>query len=329
MKVCVIGAGAIGGMMAARLAAAGHTVAVVARGAHLQAIQANGLQLHEPNANFDAPVQAVATDAIATLGTQDLVIIALKTQQIAALLPQLAPLLAAHTVVLPAINGLPWWYCYQDAATAARGITHIDCLDKQQNMEQALNPSHIIGCVVHASAEVTRPGVVRGNGQNKLVIGEPAHGSSERAEQLAQVLTQAGFSVKLSTRIRDDVWMKLVGNTSFNPLAALTQSRMDQLNQSEAIITLVRRLMAEVVAVAHAYGCDPLVGIDERIAIGRSIGPVKVSMHQDLERGRELELDAIVRAPLELGRKAGIDMPFTDSVLALADELNRRVVLKL
>ena len=327
MKICVVGAGAIGGLFAAKLAAAGHDVSAIARGEQLTALQTQGLQLREPSGT--AQYKLRATDKPASLGAQDVIVIALKAHQIAAMLPSLAPLLQPTTLVLPAINGLPWWYCYADVATAARGITRVACLDPAADMEQRLPMAHILGCVVHASAEVTAPGVITTNGQNKLVIGEPNHTLSERSSALAALLTAAGFSVKHSARIRDDVWMKLVGNASFNPIAALTQSRMDQLNASDAIITLVRRMMEEIVAVAKAYACDPLVGIDERIAIGRSIGAVKISMHQDLERGRPLELDAIVRAPLELGRKAGVPMPFTESVLALADELNKRLLLKI
>jgi 2-dehydropantoate 2-reductase len=327
MKICVVGAGAIGGLFAGKLAAAGHEVSAIARGAHLAALQTSGLRLIEPAQSGLFSISA--TDNPTSLGKQDLLVIALKAQQIAAVLPSLAQLLHEQTVVLPAINGLPWWYCHADLATAARGIKRIECLDPSADMPERLPLAHIVGCVVHASAEVSAPGVITANGQNKLVIGEPSHSVTERATALAALLSDAGFNVKLSARIRDDVWMKLVGNASFNPIAALTQSRMDQLNASDAIIQLVRRMMEEIVAVARAYGCDPLVGIDERIAIGRSIGPVKISMHQDLERGRPLELDAIVRAPLELGLKAGIAMPFTQSVLALADELNKRLLLKI
>jgi 2-dehydropantoate 2-reductase len=173
---------------------------------------------------------------------------------------------------------------------------------------------------------VIAPGVVKANGQNKLVIGEPSHTLTPRVAEVAQLLTQAGFEVKQSARIRDDVWMKLVGNTSFNPVAALTFARMDQINANPALIDLIKRMMEEVMAVARAYGCDPLLGVEDRIKVGRGIGAVKISMHQDAEKHRPLEIDAIVRAPAELGRKAGIAMPFTESVLALVSEYNERVV---
>jgi 2-dehydropantoate 2-reductase len=326
MNVCVVGAGAIGGLIAAKLAPH-HRVSVVARGAHLQAMQARGaLRFEEPGASSEVRLHAVGALAELAGGPkQDLIVIGLKAQQIGPLLPELAALVGPDTVVLPAINGLPWWYCHGDAACARRGIERIDCLDPDGAMARALEAERIVGCVVHAAAEVVAPGVVRGNGQNRLVIGEPTHGPSARVAGLAAQLEAAGLAIKQSPRIRDEVWMKLVGNTSFNPVAALTQARMDQINRNEGLITLIRKVMEEVMAVARAYDCDPLLGIDERIAVGRSIGPVKISMHQDLERGRRLEVDAIVRAPVELGRKAGLAMPFTEALLALVSELDQRL----
>jgi 2-dehydropantoate 2-reductase len=323
-RFCVVGAGAIGGLIAARLALAGREVLAVARGAHLQALRTQGLRLAEPAGERVAGLRAV-DEASLPAEPQDVIVIALKAHQIAPMLPKLAPLVAPHTVVVPAINGLPWWYFHGDAQHAG---WRIDCLDPDGAMLRALPPQHIIGCVVHAAAEVTAPGVVQANGAGRLILGEPAGGLTPRLESVAQALEAAGFTVKRSARIRDDIWMKLIGNLSFNPVAALTQARMDQINRNEGLITLIRRMMEETIAVTRAYGCDPQVGIDERIAIGRGIGPVKISMHQDVERGRPLELDAIVRAPVELGRKKGIAMPFTEAVLALADEFNRRVLLR-
>jgi 2-dehydropantoate 2-reductase len=323
-KFCIVGAGAIGGRLAARLAIAGYEVSLTARGEHLAAIQQRGLVLRDGELNETLHVHAAATPAEIGI-VQDVVIIGLKAHQVPAVLPQLAPIVGPYTIVLPAINGLPWWYFHRDAKHSNQ---RIECLDRDGSLQRAVNPDHIIGCVVHASAEVVEPGVIHANGQNKLVIGEPSHQVTERVRQLASALTQAGFAVKQSARIRDDIWMKLVGNASFNPVAALTLSRMDELCASPPVLDLVRRLMEEVMAVARAYGCDPQLAADERIHVGCSIGRVKISMHQDVERGRPLELDAIVRAPLELGRRAGIAMPYTETVLALADVLNQRIVDK-
>jgi 2-dehydropantoate 2-reductase len=333
-KICVVGAGAIGGRMAAKLALSGNELSVVARGEHLKAIQRDGLVIEDwlnPLSVQSDVVRHVASvhasdspeEITSHRGAQDLIIIALKAHQIAAMLPRLKGLIAPHTVVLPAINGLPWWYFHRD------GVRHgqrVDCLDADGSMGAALDMDHILGCVVHASAEVIAPGVVKANGQNKLVIGEPSHTLTPRVADVAATLTQAGFEVKQSARIRDDVWMKLVGNTSFNPVAALTFARMDQINANPALIDLIKRMMQEVMTVARAYGCDPLLSVDDRIKVGRSIGAVKISMHQDAQKHRPLEIDAIVRAPVELGRKAGVPMPFTESVLALVSEYNERVV---
>jgi 2-dehydropantoate 2-reductase len=321
-KFCVIGAGAIGGRLAARLAMSGYDVSVTARGAHLAAILQHGLTLRDGAVNASFNVRAAATPA--EIGeVQDVVIIGLKAHQVPSVLPALQPLIGPDTLVMPAINGLPWWYFHRDANY---GDQRIECLDGNGELKRALDPDHIIGCVVHASAEVVEPGVIHANGQNKLVIGEPSHQPSARVAQLAAALATAGFDVKQSTRIRDDIWMKLVGNASFNPVAALTLSRMDELCANPPVLDLVRKLMEEVMAVARAYGCDPQLTAEERIRVGCSIGRVKISMHQDVERDRPLELDAIVRAPLELGRRAGIAMPHTETVLAMADALNQRIL---
>lgn len=333
-KICVIGAGAIGGRMAAKLALAGNQVSVIARGDHLRAIQSHGLTIEDwlnPLAvnsevtRHVAKVQATDTPEMiaSSQGVQDLIIIALKAHQIAEMLPRIQGLIGMHTVVLPAINGLPWWYFHCDGA---RHGQRIDCLDPEGRMASALDMDHILGCVVHASAEVIAPGVVKANGQNKLVIGEPSHQLTVRVAEVAKLLTEAGFEVKQSARIRDDVWMKLVGNTSFNPVAALTFARMDQINANPSLIELIKRMMEEVMAVCRAYDCDPLLGVEQRIVVGRGIGSVKISMHQDAEKHRPLEIDAIVRAPVELGRKMDVPMPFTESVLALVSEYNERVV---
>jgi 2-dehydropantoate 2-reductase len=339
-KICVVGAGAIGGRMAAKLAASGNEVSarnevsLIARGEHLRAIVQNGLRIEEwtnplavqsPASSHTVRVEASdSPEALAAkLGPQDLIIIALKAHQIGAILPQLKGLIAPHTVVLPAINGLPWWYFHRDGA---RHGQRVDCLDASGEMARDLDNDHVLGCVVHASAEVIAPGVIKANGQNKLVIGEPSHEITQRVKEVAALLEAAGFEVKQSARIRDDVWMKLVGNASFNPVAALTFARMDQINENEALIDLIKRMMEEVMAVARAYNCDPLLGVEQRIAVGRGIGAVKISMHQDAQKRRPLEIDAIVRAPVELGRRAGVAMPFTESVLALVSEYNERVV---
>lgn len=336
-KVCVFGAGAIGGSFAAKIAAAaatgslpGVTVGVVARGEHLRAIQAHGLTLDEPQGHVTARV--VASGNPTELGPQDVVLLGLKSQQIPDVLPALKPLLAPHTVVLPAINGVPWWYFHADpspksqvVATATQGA--VLALDPQRQMFAALDPAHVVGCVVHAAAEVVSPGQIKGNGQHKYVIGEPSHQDSARVQALAALMTAAGMTPKTSPRIRDEVWMKLVGNTSYNPVGALTRARMNQINANAGLVELIRQVMTEIQAIARAYDCDPLVSVEERIAIAKGIGPVKVSTLQDLERGRALEVAALMHAPVELGERAGVPMPFTRAMAALLGELNERLLV--
>jgi 2-dehydropantoate 2-reductase len=327
-QIAVIGAGAIGAALAARLALAGHTVSVVARGEHLAAMQHTGITLREKGVEQVAQVRAVGQ--VGELPPQDVVFITLKAHQIMPLLADVAKVCHEQTVVLPAINGIPWWYFHADTSPYGADATHgqtIPCLDPQGRGLTDLNPKHLLGCVVHASAEVVAPGVVLSNGQHRYRIGEPSHTLSPRVEALASLMREAGLEPTATARIRDEIWMKLVGNTSYNPVGALTRARMDQINRNDGLVQLIRDVMGEVQALARAYGCDPLVSVEERIAIAKGIGPVKVSTLQDLERGRPLEVDGILNAPIELGQRAGVPMPFTRALAALLGELNRRLVL--
>ena len=323
MKFCVVGAGAIGGMLAARLAHAGFETSVSARGAHLHAIREHGLTLK----SLDGPlnVRVAASDDPAALaaecGPQEVIFIALKAHQIPAMLPRLAPLIEPETVVVPAINGVPWWYFFREGGRFDGEPVHT--LDADGAMLRALDPHRIIGCVVHASGEVTAPGEVTWNGQKLFVIGEPDGSLSRRLNALAEALQKAGLETKVSERIRDDVWMKLIGNTSFNPIAALTRARMDAICANPGLMAFVRAVMNEMTVVANAYGVRQLVTIDRRLEIARSIGPVKISMHQDLDLGRPMEIDAINAAFLELARKAGIATPLADTLHGMIAELAR------
>jgi 2-dehydropantoate 2-reductase len=316
MKVMVVGAGAIGGLLAARFALAGHAVSAVARGPHLAVMREAGLQLQSER-GVEVARLAVSDDP-AAFGAQDAVFITLKAYAIASVLPRLAPALGPETPVVTAINGVPWWY-FQRSGDTDEGRT-LACLDPDGAMVRALDPRHVVGCVVHAAAEVVAPGVVRHTGGRGFILGELDGTSSARLQALAALLRSSGLEPTLSTRIRDDIWTKLIGNLSYNPVAALTGARMDEINANPALIALIRTLMAEAMAVGRAYDVRFTVSIEERLAMARRLGAARISMLQDLERGRPLETDAIVGAVVELAHRNGIATPMTEAMLALLRE---------
>ena len=323
MKICVVGAGAIGGVLAARFAHAGFETSVIARGAHLAAIRACGLTLVTADERITVPVRAHEFPAAlaAEAGQQEVIFLGLKAHQIPAMLPLLKPLIEPETAVVPAINGVPWWYFFREGGAFDGSV--IECLDAQRTMFDALDPHHILGCVVHAAGEVTAPGEISWNGQKTFALGEPDGSLSRRLNATAEAMHKAGFEPKVTDRIRDEVWMKLVGNTSFNPVAALTRARMDRICANPDLIALTRMVMGEMMTVSQAYGIRPLVSIDKRLEIAKSIGAVKISMHQDLELGRTMEVDAIVGAFIELARKVGIATPWTSAMHGMIAELAR------
>jgi 2-dehydropantoate 2-reductase len=319
MKVLVIGAGAIGGLLAARFAIAGHAVSAVARGPHLAAMRDAGLRL-ESDRGVEVAKLAVSDDP-AAFGSQDAVFLTLKAYSIAAMLPRLAPVLGVETPVVTAINGLPWWY-FQRVGGGDEGRT-LACLDPEGAMARALDACHLVGCVVHAAAEVVAPGVIRHTGGRGFILGELDGALSPRLEALAALLRGAGLEPTLSSGIRDDIWTKLIGNLSYNPVAALTGARMDEINANPALIGLIRTMMEEAMAVGQAYGARFTVTLEERLAMARRLGAARISMLQDLERGRPLETDAIVGAVVELAQRKAIEAPMTEAVLALLRERAR------
>lgn len=321
MKVCIVGAGAIGGFAGALFARAGHAVSLVARGAHLEALRERGLTL-ESDGRREIHRAPAALDP-GEFGVQDLVLIGLKAYSIREMLPRIRPLVGADTIVVPAVNGLPWWYFYREGGRFdGRPIA---CLDPKGEMLAAFDPAHVIGCVVHGAAEVVGPGVIRHTAGRTLVLGEPDGSASARLQRLGAAMEAAGFEVKLTQRIRDEIWMKLIGNLSYNPIAALTLARMNDIHANPRLLALIRVLMLESMHVAEAYGVRITVSMEERIEIARKLGNAKISMHQDIDRRRPLEIDAIVGTVVELGRKAGIATPMTDAVHALIAERARHL----
>ncbi len=316
MKVCIVGAGGIGGSIGARLAADGHQVSLIARGAHLAAIRRDGLQLVDHVGARSGRYKLEATDDPARIdGTQDLIVIGLKAHAIGAMLPRLQPLVGASTVVVPAINGLPWWYFFREGGP--RDGKHVHALDPQGSMFAALDCAHIVGCVVHIAAEVRAPGEVHYTGGRKLILGEPNNTDSARLRRACAVLGDAGFEAVASRNIRLDVWTKLLGNLSFNPVAALTGYLMDQICADETVLQVIRAVMREGMAVCAHYGHPMPMSIEQRIDLARQLGAAKISMLQDLEQRRPLELAAVVESVIELADWAHIDVPATRLVHAL------------
>ena len=316
MRVTIVGAGSIGAVLGAKLAASGHEVVLVARGAHLAALRERGLTLVDhvgaASGNYRLPASAEPAD----FGTQDLAIIGLKAHAIPAMLPRMAPLVGHDTVVVPAINGLPWWY-FHGVGGELDGLT-LRALDPDDTMSAALDAARIVGCVVHIAAEVRAPGEAHHTGGRRLILGELNGAASHRLQRVCDALDAAGFETVRSTAIRLDVWTKLIGNLSFNPIAALTGYLMNEIVADERVLDVIRAMMIEAMRVAAHVGIQVPMTPDQRIDLARQLGAVKISMLQDLEQRRRLELDAIVASVIELAARAGIDVPTVRHVHALA-----------
>ena len=311
MKVCIVGAGAIGGFLGSKLAAAGASVSALARGATLQALHSHGWRLQTAEGLIQAPVEAA--ESAEQLGEQDLVIIAVKGQALADLAPRLAPLIGPQTLVLPAMNGVPWWFC--------QGLPGFEAplasVDPAGAIARTIPFERVVGCVVHASCTCPEPGLVRQVMGNGLIVGEPAGGGSVRVQQLAELLERAGFAVTVSADIRYDIWYKLWGNLTMNPVSAITGATIDRLLDDDLVRQFCSAAMREAATIGRLIGCDVTQSPDERHAVTRKLGAFKTSMLQDAEAGRAIELDSIVGAVREIGQRLGVATPNIDALLGL------------
>jgi 2-dehydropantoate 2-reductase len=324
MKICVYGAGAIGGYLAVELAVSGQDVSVVARGAHLKAIQERGLKLVIGGGEKWARVAAVEDPN--ALGVQDVVICALKAHQAYDCAASFAPLLGPDTVVLAAMNGLPWWYFYGSGGPFEGH--HLDAVDPGGRQWNAIQPQRVIGCVVEPACEVTEPGVVVHLDLNRFIIGEPDGSRSSRVLDLSQALTAANFDAPVRDNIRWNIWLKLWGNVCFNPISVLTGATLDRIVGEPSLRALCKTMMLETKAVNEALGVQiPLDMMERRLAAAGKLVGHKMSMLQDLERGRALEIDALVGAVQELGRLTHTATPVIDAVLALVQARGRAAAL--
>jgi len=315
LKVCVVGAGAIGGFLGTRLAMGGQaSVSALARGTTLVALRDHGWRLEEEGRLLTAPV-ALASDDPSELGPQDLLILTLKAPALPPLAPTLTPLISGDTLVLPAMNGVPWWF---SDGIAALGDQPLHSVDPGGHIRSAIPASRVIGCVVHASAATRAPGIAVHRMGRRLIIGEPHGADSARVGGLAATLTHAGFEVICSPRIRYDIWYKLWGNMTMNPFSALTGATMDRVLEDDLLRAFSAAAMREAALVGRHIGCEVTESAQDRHAVTRRLGAFKTSMLQDVEAGRPLELDALVGAVREIGERVGVATPMIDALFGLA-----------
>jgi 2-dehydropantoate 2-reductase len=313
MRICVVGVGSIGGVIASGLANSGADVCALARGATLAALRSRGLTME--SANGTVTTKVAASDDAAELGPQDLVVLAVKAQSLPGVVTGIGPLLGPDTAVLSTLNGVPWWFF--DGFGGPVAGRHLDSVDPGGHVAALLPASRVIGGTVHLSASSPRPGVARLHSGNGLIIGEPSGAESARVASLAAALTDGGFDVTVSARIHDDVWYKLWGNLTMNPVSAVTGATMGPVLADELVVAFCSAAMLEAREIGARIGCPIEQDPDDRHAITRKLGDFKPSMLQDVQAGRPLELDALTGAVREIGAIVGVPTPYVDALHGL------------
>ena len=312
MKVCVIGAGAIGGLLAAKLARAGEDVSVVARGAHLAAIASSGLTLIEERVRTVAKVNA--SDRVADFGEQDLIILGMKAHQVAAVVGDLPAIMGPRTVVLTAQNGIPWWYFFKHGGP--REGARLESVDPGGVIADHLPIDRVLASVVYPAAEIERPGVIRHIEGNRFSLAEIDGSKSERILRVSEAFTRAGFKAPVVGDVRAEIWTKLWGNLSFNPISALTHATLVDICEFAPTRALAANMMREAQAIGEALGVRFRISLEQRIAGAESVGAHKTSMLQDIEAGRTIEADALLGSVIELGVLVGVATPHLDAIYA-------------
>ncbi len=320
MKICIYGAGAVGGFIGAKLAHAGCQVNAVARGATLKALREQGLRMLSEGNSFTEKIRA--TDDPVELGVQDLVIVAVKATALGTIAGNIAPLIGPETMVLTAMNGVSWWFF--DGFGGQYAGTKLASVDPDGLIAAAIPIRNVVGCVVHGSFSLNEPGFVRHGFGKRLIIGEPDGTVSERVERLAQLLGKAGLDIEISRCIQLDIWFKLWGNMTMNPVSAITGATCDQMLDDPLVYRFCLDIMAEAARIGAKIGCPISQSGEERTALTRQLGAFKTSMLQDVEAGRAVELDALVSVVREIGLMTGESIPNIDALLGLA-RLNARV----
>ena len=322
MKVCVVGAGAIGGMMAVKLARSGHEVSIIARGAHLDAIQSNGLKYIENGE------EAVVTDLVATADMtqvtgQDLVLLGVKAHQIEPVADKLMPMLSDTGVIVTLQNGIPWWYFQKLPGDYENNVVHT--VDPDGKIAATIDPDRIIGCIAFPAATIDAPGVIRHIEGNRYPVGELDGSESERVQAICDAFVDAGFKSFVLPDIRSEIWLKLWGNLSFNPISALTHSTLVDICQFPQTRALAAQMMTEAQDIAEKLGASFRVSLERRIEGAESVGKHKTSMLQDLEAGKPLEIAGMLGVVVELGEQTGTPTPAINTVHALVSLLNKTV----
>jgi 2-dehydropantoate 2-reductase len=320
MKVCIYGAGAIGGWLGVKLGQAGCDIGVVARGATLAALKAHGLRLQQGGETHQVTVQAGAEPA--DLGVQDLVVVAVKAPAMTDVAKAIRPLLGPQTIVLTAMNGVPWWF-FEGFGGSYAG-TRLKAVDPDGSIAEAIPARHIVGCVVHASCSLREPGFVQHHFGQKLIIGEPSGEKTARVQQLAALLEKAGFETVLSEQIQKDAWYKLWGNMTVNPVSAMTGATTDLILNDDLVRGFISAVMLEAREIGARVGIPIAQQPEDRHQVTRKLGAFKTSMLQDVEAGKPVEIDALVTVVKEMGTLTGVPTPFTDALLGLS-RLHARV----
>ncbi len=314
MKFLIAGAGAIGAYVGAKMARAGQDVTLFARGPHLRAMQERGVVVKSVDGDFLARPKVAGT--LEEVGPVDVVFLGVKAHGLTQLAPQLAPVLGPETTVVSTQNGVPWWF-FQGFGGPLDGA-HLERVDPGGVVSAAIEPRRVLGSIVYFATEVVQPGVIQHEEGNRISLGEPDGSRSERSRRIAEALIAAGLRAPVTTRIRHEIWVKILGNVAFNPISALTRATVVQMARDPQVSVLARNIMREAEEIAHQIGLELPISIDQRMAGAEKVGEHKTSMLQDLEAGRPMELEAVVGAVVELGERLNIAMPHTSTVYACA-----------
>jgi 2-dehydropantoate 2-reductase len=320
-KITIVGCGAIGALLAARLSRAGVHISVIDQGAQLEAIQRNGITVHEEGASYTETV--FATGSPSDLGEQDLVFVCLKGQTLSLVAKTLRPLIGPQTKIVSVMNGIPWWFLHDFGGKLAGQV--LSAVDPAGTVSHALPCSQSLGCVVQLSSAVSDPGVIRKGAGNRLVIGSATRGATEKSEEVATMLQRAGFDASPTDDIRRAIWLKLWGNMTMNPISALTRSKSDVILDDPLTEAVAVSIMEEARQVGREYGIAIDTSTAERNAMTRNLGSFKTSMLQDVEGHRSLEVDALLAAPYELAQMAGVPTPWLASIFAMIRQLDRNL----